>query len=161
MVNGLVAYLQNVELSWGRVLLGVGLFLITFTVSLAITAWIVVKLPATYFCKDHQPAFAWQERNPVLRWTLVVSKNLLGYALIVLGVMLSLPGVPGQGILTILIGIMLLDFPGKRELERALVRRPRVRQAIDRLRARFGKPPLLLDEEPAALTLSGSSEDRR
>jgi hypothetical protein len=46
--------------------------------------------------------------------------------------------------LTILIGVMLLNFPGKRRLERWLVSRPRVLPVINRLRARFGKPPLLL-----------------
>jgi len=64
--------------------------------------------------------------------------------LILLGLFLSLPGVPGQGILTILIGVMLLNFPGKRRLERWLVSRPRVLPVINGLRARFGKPPLLL-----------------
>jgi hypothetical protein len=41
-----------------------------------------------------------------------------------MGIILALPGVPGQGILTVLIGVMLLEFPGKRRLERAIVGRP-------------------------------------
>jgi hypothetical protein len=60
---------------------------------------------------------------------------------------MSLPGVPGQGVLTILLGVMLLDFPGKRNLETRLVRQPRVFRSINALRARFDKPPLILDEE--------------
>lgn len=52
---------------------------------------------------------------------------------------------PGPGVLTILIGVMLLNFPGKRRLERKLVERPRVLEAINRLRARFGKAPLILE----------------
>jgi hypothetical protein len=47
--------------------------------------------------------------------------------------------------LTILIGLMLLNFPGKRRLERRLVSRPRILAAINALRAHFGKPALLLD----------------
>jgi hypothetical protein len=50
-------------------------------------------------------------------------------------------------VLTILLGIMLLDFPGKRSLEARIVSRPRVFRAINALRARFDKPPLLLDEQ--------------
>jgi hypothetical protein len=61
------------------------------------------------------------------------------------GIVMSLPGVPGQGVLTILLGVMLLDFPGKRELEAKLVSRPQVYRAVNRLRARYGKPPFLLD----------------
>ncbi len=68
----------------------------------------------------------------------------MGLVLVALGVLLSVPGVPGQGLLTILIGFILLDFPGKRALERRLVTRPAVIGAIDRLRARFGRPPMKL-----------------
>jgi hypothetical protein len=53
--------------------------------------------------------------------------------------------VPGQGVLTILLGIMLLDFPGKRALETRIISRPRVQTAVNALRARFDKPPLMLD----------------
>ena len=67
-------------------------------------------------------------------------KNLLGVVLVALGIVMSLPGVPGQGILTILLGIMLLDFPGKRNLEHKMVSRPQVLNAINKLRHRFGKP---------------------
>ncbi|HEU4479438.1 MAG TPA: hypothetical protein VFR80_13045, partial [Pyrinomonadaceae bacterium] len=68
-----------------------------------------------------------------------------GVLLVILGVLLSLPGVPGQGILTILLGIMLLDFPGRRSLERRIVGWPKVFNAINKLRRRFDKPPLVLE----------------
>lgn len=69
-------------------------------------------------------------------------KNLFGAVLVALGVVLSLPGVPGPGIPTILIGVMLLDFPGKRRLERWLISLPTILRMINRLRRWFGKPPL-------------------
>jgi hypothetical protein len=75
-----------------------------------------------------------------------ILKNVIGAGVVGLGLLLSFPGIPGQGILTILIGVMLLDFPGKRRLERAVIRRPRVLGAVNRLRARYGKPPLVLEE---------------
>jgi hypothetical protein len=80
----------------------------------------------------------------VFRGLWKVAKNVLGLALVGLGLLLSLPGVPGQGILTVLIGLILLDFPGKRALERRLVTRPAVLHAINRLRARFNRPPMEL-----------------
>ena len=58
---------------------------------------------------------------------------------------LSLPGIPGPGVLIIFVGIMLLDFPGKRELERRLVSRPGILGKINGLRTRYGKPPLVFD----------------
>jgi hypothetical protein len=42
--------------------------------------------------------------------------------------------IPGQVVLTILIGMMLLDFPGKRSVARKLLSRPDVQEAINRLR---------------------------
>jgi hypothetical protein len=129
----------------GRGLLwGVLIFLITFTVSIAITVIVLVKLPATYFKAEHGRKF-WVERHPVLRWSGLVGKNLLGAFLVLLGIVMLIG--PGQGLLTILLGVMLLDFPGKRSLELKLVSRPKVLHAINRIRHRFDKPPLLLDRE--------------
>jgi len=62
--------------------------------------------------------------------------------LIVVGAALSIPGVPGQGVLTILVGLFLVDFPRRQQLERALARRAGVLPALNRLRARFGRAPL-------------------
>jgi hypothetical protein len=74
-----------------------------------------------------------------------VGKNIGGILLVALGIVLSLPGVPGQGLLTVLLGIMLLDFPGKHRLEQKLLSRPSIVNAINKLRARFDKKPLELN----------------
>ena len=126
------------------VLLGVLLFVVTFSISLAIVSLIMVKIPADYFRKD-KPRELWADKPPIVRFLGIFVKNLLGLLLVALGIVMSLPGVPGQGILTILLGIMLLDFPGKRDLEYRLVSQPRVLNAINKLRHRFGKDSLVLD----------------
>lgn len=131
--------------SWWLVALATVLTVATFLISLGVTAWALVQIPADYF-KGDQAIAPWADRHPVARWALRVGKNLLGVLLVALGIVLSLPGVPGQGILTILLGLMLIDFPGRRRCEQWLVRRQRVRSAINRIRARFGKPALILDE---------------
>lgn len=126
------------------VLLGVLLFVITFSFNLAIVSIILVKIPPTYFQQDYSREF-WKERSPAIRLMGVILKNALGVLLVAIGIVLSLPGVPGQGILTILLGIMLLDFPGRRKLEVKILSRPRVFTTINKLRLRFGKPALVLD----------------
>ena len=126
------------------VLVGVLLFVVTFTISLAIVSFIMVSIPSDYFRKD-RPRELWSDRHQVVRFLGIFGKNLLGLVLVVLGIIMSIPGVPGQGILTILLGIMLLDFPGKRDLEHRIVSRPRVLNAINKLRHRFGKDELVLD----------------
>ena len=130
-------------ITWQSVLIGVGLFLVTFTLSLAIVAVIMVKIPADYFRKD-RPRELWADQHPAIRFLGILGKNVLGVLLVVIGILLSLPGVPGQGVLTILLGVMLLDFPGKRTLEHKLVSRPQVFKTINKLRHRFGKPSLEL-----------------
>lgn len=131
-------------MTWQRAVFGVVLFLITFTGSLGLVSFILIKLPADYFC-SHYDRQIWSGRAPALRISAAIGKNLLGIILIMAGIVMTLPGVPGQGLLTILLGIMLVDFPGKDRLERKLLYRPAVRNSIDKLRARFGKPPLQLD----------------
>ena len=130
--------------TWQGVLLTVLIFIGSFALSLAIVSFVLVKLPRDYFKNsDHYRIL--EDKPQWVRIAAIVGKNLLGFILVVLGVILSIPGVPGQGILTILLGIMLLDFPGKHRLERNIVSKPRVRDAIDGLRQKFGKPPLELE----------------
>jgi hypothetical protein len=118
---------------------------VTFVLSIIATIIVLIKLPDTYFKAEHGREF-WAERHPALRWGGIIVKNLLGAVLVLFGVLMSLPGVPGQGVLTILMGVMLLDFPGKRQLELKLVSRPKVLRAVNGIRRRFDRPPLVLDE---------------
>ena len=41
---------------------------------------------------------------------------------------------PGQGILTLLLGISLADIPGKRALEQRMIRQPRILYIVNQLR---------------------------
>lgn len=132
------------SLTWQTMLMGAGLFLLSFTVSTALVSYALVKLPANYFHSSHAREF-FESDNRAIRWGGVILKNLIGLVLIVVGVILSLPGIPGPGVVTILLGLVMLDIPGKRPLETRLVRRPKVLHSINSLRARFDKPPLLLD----------------
>jgi hypothetical protein len=129
---------------WKGVVIGIVLFLITFTGSLAVVSFIMVKIPEDYFKLDN-PRKIMPNRHKAIRSLVILARNLLGALLVLLGIVMSLPGVPGQGLLTILLGVMLLDFPGKRTLEYKLVSKPRVRNAINKLRHKFGKPELILE----------------
>jgi len=125
--------LHAFDLTWTEVLWGLVSFLGMSIGSIAVVAFLLVKLPATYLC-DACPRDFWGDRHPVIRWTGLIFKNLLGVVLVVLGGIMALLRVPGPGILTILLGVMLLNFPGKRRLERWLIRRPTVPSAINRRR---------------------------
>ncbi|PYM33492.1 MAG: hypothetical protein DME15_11115 [Candidatus Rokuibacteriota bacterium] len=105
---------------------GASLFLATLVGSLLVVSVLLVKLPVTYFQDFHSRDFR-VGCHPALRLTARIGKNVLGVILVVVGIVLMLPGVPG-----------------KRRLERRIVGRRRILHAINRLRKRFGRPPLVL-----------------
>jgi hypothetical protein len=142
MMEWLSGFWASITLT--KVLVGVATFIFSFAVSAISVGFVMVKIPENYFSshyvQDFMPGKPW-----LVRWSAVIIKNLLGVFLILLGIVLSLPGVPGQGVLTILLGLIMMDIPGKRPLEARIIKRPKVLAAINKLRARYSKPPLLLD----------------
>lgn len=132
------------SLTWSSVLLGVGLFLVSLAISFVAIGIVMVKLPANYFSthyvQDFLPDSPW-----LVRWGAVIAKNIAGVLLILLGIILSLPGIPGQGILTILLGLIFVDIPGKRPLEARIIKRPAVLTAVNKLRHKYNKPAFVMD----------------
>src|SRR4029434_4373598 len=94
------------NLTWGEIGLGVGLFLLSFGLSFLAIGIVVVKVPENYFSSHYERDFL-PDSPFLLRWGAVILKNILGIILVVIGIILSLPGVPGQGVLTILIGLIM------------------------------------------------------
>ncbi len=118
------------------------IFLLMFVTSLAAVCLVIVLLPEPHLVDERPRLLA--DKPPLIRWAAIVAKNVLGLIVVAVGVVLCIPGIPGQGLLTILIGLMLLDIPGKRRLIHFLVRRPGVLRTLNWLRARFGRPPLVV-----------------
>ena len=71
---------------------------------------------------------------------IVIGKNVLGAVLMIAGVAMLV--LPGQGLLTMVLGFLLIDFPGKYRLERWLVARPMVHRPLNWIRRRAGREPL-------------------
>jgi|GEM_PF-1333860 len=113
----------------------------------AVVVYLVVRLPETYFC-DPPGRSRLRERHPILYGVLRIAKNLVGGLMVLAGALLTLPGVPGPGLVLIVLGVSLVEFPGKRRLARNLVRRKGIHGTMNWLRARFGKPPLVLPPRP-------------
>ena len=74
------------------------------------------------------------------RRALVAIVVAVGVALLIAG-LIMLVG-PGQGLLTLIVAIGLLDLPGKRKLQRKLLFRPRVLKLVNGLRERAGRDAL-------------------
>lgn len=111
--------------------------LIMFFVTLLTIPLIVIALPRGYLLEEGGGL----ARIPRLwRWPYLLVKNGIGAALMLAG--LGMLILPGQGLLTLLIGLSLMNFPGKRGLIHRIVSRPRVFSTINRLRAKAHRPPL-------------------
>ena len=126
----------------GRAALGVGLFLISLIGSALVVGVVLVKIPANYFSSHYQADFLPNARW-LTRWGVVIAKNVVGLILVLAGIVMLIG--PGQGILTILIGLILMDIPGKRPIEAKIIKRPVILAAANDLRARYNRPPLVMD----------------
>ncbi len=98
--------------------------------------WLLVRMPRDYFNTPSRPL---HYRGP-LAWFIWVVRNALALVLLAAGVLMLI--LPGQGILTILIALMVSTFPGKYRMERAIMRRPRVLRAANWIRRRYHQPEL-------------------
>ena len=125
-------------LGWpAQLALGLGLPMASFLAGLAV----VIGLPPDFFMRP--PGRQKTQRSQrARRWALAVAKNVLGVIVILAGLIMALPLVPGPGVLFMLLGLGLVDFPGKRALELRLLREPHVLSSVNKMRARFGRSPI-------------------
>ncbi len=121
------------------------LSVVFFFGSLIAIPFILVRLPTDFF--DTRVPRRWMEdHHPVLRLLGHVVKNVVGAIFLFAGFLMLF--LPGQGILTMLIGVTMLDFPGKRKLEARMIGQPAVLNTINNMRQKFGKSPLTIAPQP-------------
>lgn len=124
----------------------VGISVFVFIISLAILRIALIRMSPDYFTRERKTADdAFRKKRPVVWLVGLVLKNVLGFVLLLAGLIML--ATPGQGLLTILMGIALMNFPGKRRLEVALIRRPSIYKSINWVRKRNGKPPIEIPEK--------------
>ncbi|MBL4827457.1 MAG: hypothetical protein JKY66_07045 [Spongiibacteraceae bacterium] len=114
---------------------------IAFFATIIIVPWLIIQLPADYFINEKRKKFAWAKQFILLRYLLLIIKNMLGYVIVIAGIIMLL--LPGQGILSIVVGLMLIDFPRKFQFERWLVQRAPVLRVIHKLRKVANKDPFV------------------
>lgn len=112
-----------------------------FVISLAALPVVVVRLPPDYLLRRKRRS--WHDSaHPALRLAVLILKNVVGAVLLAAGLVMLVT--PGQGILAILVGLVLLDIPGKRKLLVKIAGQKKVLSSLNRLRQRFGKPPMMV-----------------
>jgi hypothetical protein len=106
---------------------------VMFVGSLLLVPWLVARAPADFFVREEQP------KRHGAKLLYAILRNLLGVVLLVAGVLMLV--LPGQGLLVVLLGVSLLDVPGKHELVRRMAKKKPVWRALAYLRERAHKPP--------------------
>ena len=129
------------------IVLGV-ISIIMFVGTIVAIPIILNKLPANYF--QHDLEHKWMEDyHPIFRNIGLIVKNTVGLIFLLAGMAMLV--LPGQGLLTIVIGVSLIDFPGKRKLEHKLLTQPMIFQAMNSIRTKCSKPPF---DSPSKSTFS-------
>ena len=125
---------KNVIIWFGSISLFVFLF------SLLSIKWLVALIPEDYFVIKRVSKI--KSQNPLIWYFILILKNLVGYSLILGGVIMLV--LPGQGLFTIIIGLMLSNYPGKYIIEKKFIAIPTILKSINWLRKKSNKPPLKL-----------------
>ena len=109
--------------------------------SIVVVPWLVIRMPCDYLVRVPPVRTEWGHHHPAIRLGLKMLKNLIAYLVIAAGVLMLF--LPGQGVLTIVAGLLLADFPGKHRLIRWTLTRPAVLRSVNWLRTRAHREPLL------------------
>jgi len=105
-----------------------------------IVPFFLINLPVNYFSERQYIRVRTNTKFP--NYILLISlKNIFGIILLGIGIILLF--IPGQGLLTIFTGLMLLNFPGKRRLELYIIKKKSVLNAINWLRGKYGKEKIV------------------
>lgn len=109
--------------------------------------YFITRIPVDYFSHPHRHYMSASSRHPLIRLIIMGIKNLLGIVFIVAGLLMLF--LPGQGFLMLLVGLVVMNYPGKFALERWMIQRPYVLPAVNWLRMKYDHPPLFIspDEE--------------
>lgn len=143
------------EINQQLIALLVAVSVVTFVATLLLAPWLLVRLPSDYFMREKRTPSLLRPAHPALRVVLIIAKNALGVLLLLGGIAMLV--LPGQGLLAMVLGISLIDFPGKYALERALVRRRAVHRSINWIRRKRGHEPI---EVPGARRARASDAQR-
>ena len=109
---------------------------VVFIASLLLTPLLLGKIPQDYFIHTNQHKVEIEHLGHLI---IVVIRTLIGFVLLIAGIIMLVT--PGQGIISILLGLFLMEFPGKRKLELKLINHEPTFKALNWLRGKANKEP--------------------
>lgn len=124
---------------WGYLEALAALSLLTFLISLVCIPVLIAMLPRDYFHPARPPWSLFS--SPAAQLIVLCLRNVIGFLLFCAGVAMLF--LPGQGIITIIIGIAVMRFPYKRAILLKATRSQSVRKSLDWIRRKMKKEPFL------------------
>ncbi len=112
-----------------------------FIFSLVSIKWLVSLIPIDYFVYKKNSKF--KTKYPFIWLISMIIKNIVGYLLIIGGILMLV--LPGQGLFTIFIGLMMSNYPGKYYIEKKIIAIPSILKTINWLRKQSNKEPIIIN----------------
>lgn len=135
------------QISYTTLFEGLGLLsLATFLISLLLIPFLISRASSNYFLTHATIVEQRHKRHPAIALSIKIMRNSLGCALCLAGFMMLF--LPGQGVITLLIGVSLLDVRGRQKVLDALIHRPSLQQALNWIRQKTGRPPFNFPAKP-------------
>ena len=141
MENQIIKNIQNLFSDYYDFFFWLGLVSsIIFIASILSIGRLVSLIPSDYFINRKDSKF---KLNYPAAWIVsIIIKNIFGYILILGGILMLV--LPGQGLITIFIGLMLSNYPGKYSIEKKIIATPKILKSINWLRKKSNEPPLIV-----------------
>ena len=123
-----------------------GLFsLVVFIGSLIAVPWLIGRMRPDYFITHWHKIDARHRRHPALALAIWLARNSIGLCLLVAGIAMLF--LPGQGLLTILVAICMMDVPGKRRLLDRLSGNSHIQAGLNWIRRKQGKAEFIFENQ--------------
>lgn len=134
-MGSFLIWIENNQLLLGSI---AGLSTVLLLLTIVATPRLVSKLPSDYFYTRPSQA----KNRSIASLVLLSTRSVFGMLLVLLGLTLMI--IPGPGLITLLIGLSLAEFPGKRRLLKYIATRPSVFRSLNWMRKRHGQEPFKL-----------------
>ena len=116
--------------------------IVFYLASIALVPWMIIRLPSDYFSKEERENCLYKGSSPLVKSVLTLMKNIVGGILVLAGIAMLF--LPGQGILTIVAGFLLMDFPYKYKIEKWIMSKPIVKKMFNKIRQKAKKEPFTI-----------------
>ncbi len=108
-----------------------------FILSLVCIPFLILRLPAGVFVQPGVTLFTRVADRSFFSILLFFLRNIIGGLLLLAGILMLV--LPGQGLLTMVLGLAMMEFPGKHYLLKTILRLGPVQHSLNWIRKKGGQ----------------------